>query len=266
MTIMKKKVNVFIFANDVMKQKAIRYIDNIPCLLRIINSFKELDYDYDFNFIVICYIDEIELIEDEMKRWIDGIEFIPIDTRQKSSLVFYNYIVSPQYKTFDLVFITALYFPLMDCSMIRQFLKYFKNNPVIMSGNFEKTKLLHWDKFFPSFTKKNNKCSFQGDGQMTKDKCLLNCVMDEIHFKQLYSLKMQPDMEYYKCYFWDIYSLPKYFFKYEAIPFVKENDIAYIESFCIRKQRMEMSLHLQRLWSRWQSIEERLKKMNIIID
>jgi hypothetical protein len=259
---MKKKISVLIFANDrKVNKKAIKMIDNQPCLLRIINSFNELSVEYSFRFIVFCNYEEFEIIEDEMSRWINDIIYIPTNNKDMNSSIFYNFINSDMYQSTNLVYITSLHFPLIDATMIKNFIDVFHNSPQLMFGEMDEKKISFWKQYFPSIQEND-----EGNVSINwilekKNRFLYNCIMNEKNFFDLYNIPFPSNLLYYHCIFWSSYRLPNYFFKYEAIPFVEENDLDYIESFCVRKRNLELNLHLQKLWSKWKSIEERIARL-----
>lgn len=259
---MKKKINVLIFANDrKVEKKAIKMIDNLPCLLRIINSFKELSCDYSLRFIVFCYYEEIEIIEDEMSRWISDIVYIPTDKKDMNSSIFYNFIHSDMYQSTNLFYITSLHFPLVDATMIKNFIDSFQNRPLLMFGEMNDSKIAFWKQYFPSLENKNEHYVSINWVLENNNKFLFNCILSEKNFSDLYNIYFPSNLFYYNCAFWSPYRLPAYFFKYEAIPFVEENDLNYIESSCVRKRNLDLNMHLQKLWSKWKSIEERIARL-----
>jgi hypothetical protein len=260
---MKKKINVLIFANDEkVERKAIKIIDNLPCLVRIINSFRDLSNEYSFRFIVFCYYEEIEMIEDEMSRWISDVTYLSTDTRNMKSSIFHNFIHSNFYQRTGLFYITSLHFPLIDSIMIKNFIDSFNDRPLLMFGEMNDDRISFWKKFFPAIEKKKEENSVFINWNMNhSEKFLFQCILDEQVFKDLYNIPFPTNLLYYHCISWSIFRLPSYFFKYEAIPFIEENDLKYIESSCVRKRNMELNLYLQKLWTKWKNIEERIARL-----
>lgn len=259
---MKKKICVLLFANDrKVNKKAIKMIDNLPCLFRIVSSFKELSTEYSFRFVVFCNYEELEIIEDEMSRWIDDVVYIGTNHRDMNSSIFYNFINSDMYQSASLVYITSLHFPLMDATMIKNFIDAFRNSAHLMFGEMDHRRISFWKQYFPSILEND-----EGNVSINwilekKNRFLYNCIMSERNFYYLYNIPYPSNLLYYHCIFWKPYRLPSYFFKYEAIPFVEENDLNYIESCCVRKRNLDLNLHLQKLWSKWKSIEERIARL-----
>lgn len=261
---MKKKINVFIFANDdKVKRKALQMIDNIPCLVRIIRAFQELSGEFLIRFIVYCHYEEIEYIEDEMSRWLDNMErnilYFSVETRNMQSSFFYNYIHSNFFQSTNYVYITSLHFPLVDATMIKTFLDAYTNKPVLLCANFHK-KMLFWKQYFPSIeTKENNLVTLQWNKD-NNAKFLYSCIMDDTYFQNLFNIPS--NLVYYHCLLWNTFYLPKFFFHHEALPFVKENDVQYLESSCVRKKELDLSLYLQRFWNKLVHLEERVSKLS----
>lgn len=258
----KKKINILIFANDEkMKRKALQMIDTIPCLVRIINSFQELSSEYSVRFIVFCHFDEIEMIEDEMIRWIENtitISYVSTDIKSMTSSILYNFIHSSLFQTTtNLFYITSLHFPLVDITMIKSFLDSYINKPILMYGEFTDKKISYWKQYFPSIKEKENKLVEIEWNKDNEKKFLYSCIMSERDFCDLYNISSP--ILYYHCVLWNTFRIPNYLLHYEATPFVKENDLPFIEGKCIRKRNTDLSLFLQKLWTKWKSIEERLE-------
>jgi hypothetical protein len=257
---MKKKLNVFLFANDErVKNKAVQMIDNMPCLVRIVRAFQDLSYEYSIKFVVYCFYEEIEYIEDEMSRWLEkdvSISYISVENKSMQSSFFYNYIHSSLFHSTNLVYITSLHFPLIDSSMIKNFIDSYTNRPILLCGHFEK-KLIYWKQYFPSIEETdNNLISLQWKKENPK-KFLYSCIMDEQYFQNLFNIPS--NLVYYHCILWNKYFLPQYFFQFEGLPFVTENDVKYLESASVRKRNIDLSIYLQKLWNKLKSIEEQLK-------
>jgi len=261
---MKKKINVFIFANDdKVKRKAIQMIDNTPCLVRIIRAFQELSGEFLIRFIVYCHYEEVEYMEDEMSRWVDNTDqtilYVSVETRNMQSSFFYNYIHSNSFKSTDYVYITSLHFPLIDATMIKTFLDAYTNKPILMCGTLHK-KMLFWKQYFPSIEKKDNELVIPQWEKESNDKFLYSCIMNNTYFQNLFNIPS--NSLYYQCILCTPFYLPKFFFHHEALPFVKENDVPYLESSCVRKKELDLSLYLQRFWNKLVHLEERVSKLS----
>ena len=63
------------------------------------------------------------------------------------------------------------------------------------------------------------------------------------------------------CILFNTYILPNYYSYYESVPFFKEHDLEYINYLYNQKEKKDLLIQMEKLWKRWKSIEERIKKL-----
>ena len=250
-------INVIIFANEKInnyeKPKAISSIGYIPIMKHIISSFKILKDEYNFNFIIICYKDEIEIIEDEMERWDkSNIIYIPTEYRNMNIKILYRYLSSSFYKTSDYFLISSIYFPFLTESLLSYFLEDFKKKPLILVG-----KIPYGKHIIPKIKIRNGKAIFSKEGDYN---FLYLTIMDEYDFKQIYSIDYPIDELYYHCNYFDVVILPSYYLSYDINPYIFKKDLDYLKYKYYENEKKINKIQLKKIWRKLKNLEIEIKK------
>ena len=251
-------INVIIFANeriqDYEKPKAISSIGSIPILKHIISSFKRLKDEYNFNFIIICYQNEKEIIEDEMERWDNSnIIYIATEYRNMNIQILYRYLSSSFFKSSDYFIISSIYFPFLSESLLSYFIEYYKKKPLILIGNIPYGKNL-----IPKVKIRNGKGIFSEEGDYH---FLYLTIIDEYNFKQIYSIDYPIDELYYRCHYFDVVILPNYYISYDINPYIFKKDLDYLKYKYYENEKKINKIQLKKIWQKIKKIENELKKI-----
>lgn len=250
-------ISVILFANEKIREyqkpKAICSIGYIPILKHIISSFKKLKDEYNFNFVIICYKDEKEIIEDEMERW-DSSDIIYLSTeyRTMNVKILYHYIHSSFIKPTEHFLITSLYFPFFSDSLLSYFLENYKKNPLILVGDIPYGK-----KLIPKIKIKNGKGIFSKEGNYN---FLYLTIMQEYTFKQIYSIDYSMNELYFHFIFFETILLPIYYSSYDIYPYIIKKDLDYLKYIYYENEKKINKIQLKKIWQKMKKIENEIKK------
>lgn len=254
---MLESINIILFANENYyfgKPKCIETIGNIPVIVFFLNSLDNLKEEYNLNYTLIIHETEKEIIEDEMTRWDFKINILSTKKRDVDFSILYHYKKSNFFIQSDYYMILNIFFPFISPNLYRNFIETGKKKPLIMVGDFKNIKKKY---NLLKILKKGERGIFSEKGDLTY---LHITFFNENDFKNIFSYMNLYPVQYFYCLFFNIFSLPKFYNDYDLVPFIKEQDLSYLNYLYKMKEKREMIIEMEKLWKKWKELDSIIKK------